>query len=59
MKTRFVHQYFHPDLSSVFRVISEIAFALAASGHEVSVIFSWNEPDGTLRLNFDNLFSRH
>jgi colanic acid biosynthesis glycosyl transferase WcaI len=46
MKIRFVHQYFHPDLSSVSQVISDIAFSLAASGHEVSVICSRNRYDG-------------
>lgn len=46
MKIRIVHQFFHPDLSSVSQVISQIAFYLAAQGDEVSVICSRNRYNG-------------
>lgn len=42
---RFVHQYFHPDLSSVSQIISNIAFYLAKQGEKVSVICSRNKYD--------------
>lgn len=45
MNIRFVHQYFHPDLSSVSRVISQVAFDLAARGDAVSVVCSRNRYD--------------
>jgi len=43
---RFVHQYFHPDRSSVSQIISKIAFHLAGQGELVSVICSRNKYDG-------------
>ena len=42
MRIRFVHQYFHPDLSSVSQVLSQIAFHLGEKGEEVSVLCSRN-----------------
>ncbi len=42
---RFVHQYFHPDQSSVSRVISKVAFDLAACGADVRVVCSRNKYD--------------
>jgi glycosyltransferase involved in cell wall biosynthesis len=47
LKVRFIHQYFHPDLSSVSQVISQVGFHLAAQGDEVSVICSRNKYDGS------------
>lgn len=46
MKFRFVHQYFHPDLSAVSQIISQVAFAVAAKGDDVSVYCSRNRYDG-------------
>jgi len=45
VKIRIIHQYFHPDLSSVSQVITNIAFHLASRAHEVSVICSRNKYD--------------
>ena len=45
MKYLFAHQYFHPDLSAVSQVISQIAFSVAAGGDKVSVICSRNRYD--------------
>jgi len=45
VSVRFVHQYFFPDLSSVSQVISQIAFSLADTGEDVSVICSRNRYD--------------
>ncbi len=45
MNVRFVHLYFHPDRSAVSRVISEVAFRLAAQGDAVSVVCSRNRYD--------------
>jgi colanic acid biosynthesis glycosyl transferase WcaI len=45
VKIRFIHQYFHPDYSSVSQVISQVAFDLAARGEEVSVLCSRNKYD--------------
>jgi len=45
LNIRFIHQYFHPDLSSTSQIISQIAFELAAQGAEVSVICSRNKYD--------------
>jgi glycosyltransferase involved in cell wall biosynthesis len=39
---RFIHNYFHPDVSSVSQVITEIARDLSAHGCDVSVIASRN-----------------
>ena len=36
----FVNRYFHPDHSATSQMLSRLAFACAASGHEVSVITS-------------------
>lgn len=44
-RIRFIHQYFHPDLSSVSRVISQVAFDLAAHGAEVTALCSRNRYD--------------
>lgn len=49
MKYLFVHQYFYPDYSAVSQVISQVAFAVAATGDEVSVICSRNRYDGKAR----------
>ena len=46
MKVRFLHQFFHPDLSAVSGVISQVAFDLARNGETVSVICSRNQYDG-------------
>jgi glycosyltransferase involved in cell wall biosynthesis len=46
MRIRFVHQYFHPDLSSVSQVLSQIAFHLGEKGEEVSVLCSRNNYNG-------------
>ncbi len=45
MKVLFIHQYFHPDVSSVSQVISQVAFHVAASGCDVSVLCSRNRYD--------------
>lgn len=55
MRIRFVHQYFHPDQSSVSRVISRIAFDLAAHGADVRVVCSRNRYD---RFGHDALKAR-
>ncbi len=41
-RIRFIHNYFHPDVSSVSQVITEIARDLSAHGCDVSVIASRN-----------------
>jgi glycosyltransferase involved in cell wall biosynthesis len=45
VKIRIVHQYFHPDLSSVSQVISQVAFDLAAHGSQVDIVCSRNKYD--------------
>jgi glycosyltransferase involved in cell wall biosynthesis len=42
LRVRLIHTYFHPDVSSVSQVITEIARDLAAKGYDVSVIASRN-----------------
>ncbi|MBE0670930.1 MAG: hypothetical protein IH588_10110, partial [Anaerolineales bacterium] len=46
MKIRFFHQYFHPDVSSVSQIISQVAFYLSRHGDDVSVVCSRNLYDG-------------
>lgn len=48
MKLIFVNRYFHPDHAATGQMLSGIAFALAASGHDVHVITSrqrYDAPD--------------
>lgn len=42
LQIRFIHNYYHPDISAVSQVITDIAGELAARGHAVSVIASKN-----------------
>lgn len=39
-KVIFLNRYFFPDLSATSQILSELAFALAAKGHDVHVITS-------------------
>jgi colanic acid biosynthesis glycosyl transferase WcaI len=48
-RIRFIHNYFHPDVSSVSQLISDVAFHLAAEGNEVSVIASSNRYEASGR----------
>ncbi|MDX2306634.1 MAG: glycosyltransferase family 4 protein [Hyphomicrobium sp.] len=43
MKLIFVNRYFHPDLSATSQKLSELAFALAAEGHDVHIVTSRQE----------------
>jgi glycosyltransferase involved in cell wall biosynthesis len=45
-RVRIIHNFFHPDVSSVSQVITEIARELAATGYAVSVIASKNRYTG-------------
>jgi glycosyltransferase involved in cell wall biosynthesis len=45
MNYLFVHQYFHPDLSAVSQVISQVAFSVASGGDKISVLCSQNRYD--------------
>lgn len=47
----FVNRYFYPDHSATSQILSDLAFYLAASGHEVHVIASrqfYDNPDAAL-----------
>ncbi|MFY8049673.1 MAG: glycosyltransferase family 4 protein [Erythrobacter sp.] len=46
MKLIFVNRFFHPDHSATSQLLSDLAFALAGQGHEVTVI--------TSRLRYDD-----
>lgn len=50
MRIVFANRYFHPDQSATSRMISSLAFALAAKGYDVAVIASRHHHDrnGTL-----------
>ena len=36
----FVNRFFHPDHSATSQILSDLAFELAASGHEVHIVTS-------------------
>lgn len=40
LKLVFVNRFFHPDLSATSQMLSDLAFGLAARGHEVHVVCS-------------------
>jgi glycosyltransferase involved in cell wall biosynthesis len=40
MQIIFVNRYFHPDHSATSQMLSDLAFALAKSGHEIAVVTS-------------------
>lgn len=40
MRLIFINRYFHPDLSATAQLLSDLAFYLAARGHDVSVLTS-------------------
>jgi glycosyltransferase involved in cell wall biosynthesis len=42
-----LHQYFHPDVSSVSQILSRIAFDLASHGHRVTALASRNVYDAS------------
>jgi len=46
MRVVFVNRYFFPDHSATSQMLSDLAFALAAQGHEIHVVAS--------RLRYDN-----
>lgn len=51
MRLIFVNRFFHPDHSATSQMLSELAFALAARGHEVHVVTSrlrYDEPAASL-----------
>ncbi len=51
MKLIFINRYFHPDHSATSQMLSGVAFALAANGHDVRIITSrqrYDAPDVTL-----------
>jgi colanic acid biosynthesis glycosyl transferase WcaI len=50
MKLIFVNRFFYPDHSATSQVVSSLAFALAARGHEVQVITSFLSYDGSRKL---------
>jgi hypothetical protein len=48
----FINRYFHPDHSATSQMLSDLAFDLAALGHDVRVIRSrqiYDEPQARLR----------
>lgn len=49
MKIVFFNRFFHPDTSATSQLLSDLAFDLAASGHDVHVVTSHaeGEPGGT------------
>ncbi|KQY26674.1 glycosyltransferase family 4 protein [Rhizobium sp. Root482] len=58
MKVVFANRYFHPDQSATSRVVSKLAFALAARGFEVTAITSRALHDRTdVRLDRDETVS--
>ncbi|WP_340107617.1 glycosyltransferase family 4 protein [Pikeienuella sp. HZG-20] len=46
MKIVFVNRYFHPDQSATSRMVSNLAFMLAAEGHEVAALCGRSRRDG-------------
>lgn len=47
LEVLLLHQYFHPDVSSVSQILSRIAFDLAAHGHRVTALASRNVYDAS------------
>ncbi len=50
MRIRILHTFFYPDKSSVSQIIGDVAFHLAAQGHQVDVIASRGVYEGGKRL---------
>lgn len=46
MKIVFVNRYFYPDQSATSRMVSNLAFMLAAEGHEVAALCGRSRRDG-------------
>ncbi|MEX2521021.1 MAG: glycosyltransferase family 4 protein [Paracoccaceae bacterium] len=51
MKIVFVNRYFHPDQSATSRMVSSLAFMLAAEGHEVAALCGRSRRDGGQTLS--------
>jgi colanic acid biosynthesis glycosyl transferase WcaI len=49
MKILFFNRFFYPDTSATSQIVSDLAFQLAAEGHEIHAITSRIYDDGTLR----------
>jgi glycosyltransferase involved in cell wall biosynthesis len=46
----FVNRFFHPDISATSQMVSDLAFQLAASGHDVSMVASRLRYDDTTAI---------
>ncbi len=45
MRLIFINRFFHPDHSATSQILSDLAFHLAGSGHQVSVVTSFQRYD--------------
>ena len=49
MKIVFINRFFHPDLAPTGRYAADVAFDLAAAGHDVHAVTSRLAYDGNVR----------